>query len=122
MAVETTIGGEGTLFIGEDKTLRFEVIDKSNLPVDLSGFTLVFDVRKKDNSPSPAILSKTPTITGVFSPSRSTNTQRVEIALSDDDMNLFKPQGYRHSLKRMDAGNETVLAWGDFVPQKATAP
>ena len=42
--------------------------------------------------------------------------------MTDTDMNLFKEKAYRQSWKRMDDGSETVLAWGPFTPQKATAP
>lgn len=117
MATDVAIGGNGTLFIGEDKLLRFSL-----LTTDMSGWTTVFDVRSKDKSADPAILSKSPTLTGVYSATPASNTQRAEVALSDDDMNLFKAKTYRYSWKRMDAGNETVLARGNFVPEKATAP
>lgn len=123
MALEATIGGSGSLFVGEDKVLRLELIDSStSLPVDMSGWTLLFDVRKKDSSQPPAIVSKTPVLSGTYNTVRSSNTQRAIVTLTDTDMNLFKEQTYRHSWKRMDDGSETVLAWGDFTPQKATAP
>ena len=75
MATTQTIGGGGTLFVGEDKTLRLELLDPdtfvdgepvaASVPINMAGWTLLFDVRLKDNSPDPAILSKTPTLTGV---------------------------------------------------------
>lgn len=121
MALELTIGGNGTLFVGEDKVLRLELLDINSLPVNMAGWTLLFDVRKKDTS-TTAILSKVPTVTGTYDSSREVNTQRAIVTLTDTDMNLFKESTYRHSWKRMDDGSETVLAWGDFAPQKATAP
>jgi hypothetical protein len=124
VAVESTIGGSGLLFVGEDKILRFELYDPDDdtASIDMTGWTLLFDVRLKDNSADPAILSKTPSLTGVFNAVRTSNTQRAIVTLTDDDMNLFKEKTYRWSWKRMDAGSETVLGWGDFTPQKATAP
>lgn len=122
MAEEVTIGGDGELFVGEDKVLRLELLDTSGLPVDMSGWAMLFDVRLKDKSPDPALLSKTPSVTGVFNAARASNTQRAEVTLSDDELNTLQAKTYRHSWKRMDAGSETVLAWGDFVLQKATAP
>lgn len=122
MALDSTIGGNGTLFVGEDKVLILELIDTSDLPVNMAGWTLLFDVRKKDDSKDPTLLAKTPSLTGIFNASRSLNTQRAVVTLTDTEMNLFKEQTYRHSWKRMDDGSETVLAWGDFSPQKATAP
>jgi hypothetical protein len=140
MATTVAIGGAdtGLLFVGEDKTLRLELLDTNDAtviaagggnPVNMAGWALVFDVRNKDNSPDPAILSKTPTVAGVFNAARNLNTQRAVVILTDDDLNLFKgsnlPVGaktYRHSWKRTTADSETVLARGDFAPEKATAP
>lgn len=122
MAAEVTIGGSGQLFVGEDKTLVLELIDTAGLPVNMAGWALVFDVRKKDNSAAPAIFSKTPTITGVFNAARATNTQRATVSLSDDELNTITNITYRHSWKRIDAGIETVVAYGPMIVEKATAP
>jgi hypothetical protein len=122
MALPATIGGSGTLFVGEDKTFRLELIDVAGLPVNMTAWTLVFDVRKKDNAVDPPIFTKVPTLTGVFAADRPTNTQRAVVTLTDTELNTVKKGTYRHSWKRMDDGSETVLAWGDFTPDKATAP
>lgn len=122
MASNVTIGGSGSLFVGEDKTLRFELLDVAGLPVDMTGWAMVFDVRAKDTSLEPPILSKTPTLSGIYDDDRAANTQRASVTLSDDDMNLFRAKAYRYSWKRMTAGSETVLARGNFAPEKATAP
>jgi hypothetical protein len=135
MALEVTIGGNGTLFVGEDKIIRFECLvpefDSAGKPIapsattpvqDMTGWTLLFDVRKKDNAAAPAIFGKTPTLIGVFNIVRAVNTQRGIVVLTDTELNTVKQATYRHSWKRMDDNSETVLAWGDFAPQKATAP
>ena len=129
MATDATVGGSGELFADEDKVFRLEVLDSADLPVNIAGWMLVFDVRSKDNSPDPALLTKVPTISGVFNAVRATNTQRATTTVTDDDMHQFKgsnlPSGaktYRYSWKRTDSGSETVLARGDFSPEKATAP
>jgi hypothetical protein len=125
-ATTVTIGGNGELFVGEDKIFDFECVDdpsaESPLPVNITGWDILFDVRLKDTSPDPAILSKTASIIGVFNADRTLNTQRAIVAVSDTEMNLFKAKTYRHSWKRMDDGVETVLSRGDFAPEKATAP
>ena len=129
MATTQTIGGNGTLFVGEDKIFEFECVDDPDLgaaatPIDMTGWVLLFDVRLKDTSVDPAILSKTPTLVGVYNVVRAVNTQRARVVVTDTDMNLFKQKTppYRHSWKRMDDGVETVLSRGDFAPEKATAP
>lgn len=122
MAIEVAIGGDGTLFVGEDKVIRLELIDQDDLPVDFSTWAMVFDVRKKDTSADPAIVSVTPYVSGAFNPVRALNAQRAYVPLTDDQLNLFRAKTYRYSWKRMDPGFETVLAYGSFAPQKATAP
>lgn len=124
MATTVTIGGNGTLFVGEDKVLRLELLDVAGVPVNMAGWSLVFDVRKTDKSPDPPMVSLAPSVTGVYDAVRTTNTQRAEVTLTDTHMNLFKEKQppYRHSWKRTDDGSETVLSRGDFYPEKATAP
>lgn len=123
MPEETTIGGSGTLFKGEDKELRFELWDEEDptVAIDWSGWTTFFDVRKKDTSADPAILRvPVPTPTGVFNPVRASNQQRGHLPLTNDQLNFYRAEGYRWSWVRTDADFATVLAWGSFTPQKAT--
>lgn len=123
MATLTTIGGNGTMFMGEDKQLRLELLDDINgNPVDMAGWVLLFDVRMSDQAPDPALISKVPTITGVYNSVRALNTQRAIVVLTDTEMNTLQARIYRHSWKRMDDGSETVLSRGPFHPEKATAP
>ncbi len=126
MAVDSTIGGGGALFVGEDKLLRFGPLYLALTPtvgVDMTGWAMVFDVRTKDTSADPAILSRTDfSLVGVFNVLQSSNTQYAQLSITDDELNLFRAKQYRWSWKRMDAGSETVLGYGSFAPQKATAP
>lgn len=140
MALTQTIGGNGTLFVGEDKTFRLELLvaeldsegnpvppSSASVPIDMTGWSILFDVRKTDNSPDPAIFSKPASLQGVYNANRALNTQRALVSLTDTEMNTVKagntsPGSYRHSWKRMDDGSETVLARGPFSPEKATAP
>jgi hypothetical protein len=124
MAEDVTIGGGGSLFVGEDKVIRLELFLKSDstVSVDWLTWSTIFDVRRKDTSLDPALISLTPAVSGTFNAVRALNAQRGLVFLTDDLMNLFKAKTYRWSWKRMDAGGETVLARGDFAPEKATAP
>jgi hypothetical protein len=121
MATTQTIGGGGVLFVGEDKKVRLELLDLSGNPVDMTGWDVLFDVRKSDTA-TDAIFSKTALFEGAFAPVRVDNTQRAWIQLTDDELNTVKAKTYRHSWKRMDDGSETVLSRGPFAPEKATAP
>lgn len=120
MAKEITIGGGGTLFIGEDKVLRIPIVDDAGAAQDITGWTIKFVVRKTDKS-TTALISKTATIDGVFSP--TANPLRAQITLSDDDLavTVFTKAGtYRHSWKRDEGGVETLLAYGPFEIERAT--
>jgi hypothetical protein len=122
MATNVNIGGDGTLFVGEDKTFDLEVLDTAGVPVNISAWTMIFDVRLHDNSTDPAIFSKVPTVIGVYNVTRASNTQRARVVLTDTELNTVTTKTYRQSWKRMDDGFETVLLYGNFAPQKATAP
>lgn len=121
MAANVDIGGSGALFVGEDKALVLEVLDTADLPVDIAGWVIHFVVRRKDNSADPAIFDKTATVSGTYSAIRASNTQRATATLTDTELNTVTNRTYRHSFKRMDDGSETVLAYGNFAPEKATA-
>lgn len=123
------------VFIGEDKVFRFPIYTDPTKTViaDVSAWQLRFDVRRKDKDPDPALFTKSLgagiTVTGTFNADPVVNTQRVEVAIEDDDTydplaDEFNPKmkagKYRYSLKRMNAGSETVLAYGDFVVLQAT--
>ncbi len=123
MAILTAIGGNGTLFVGEDKLFRLKnVVDETGTLVDMTGWTVLFDVRQKVTSPDPALISINATLIGVFNSNPALNTQMWAAQASDDLLNLFKAKQYQYSWKRMDEGIETVLAYGPFGPEKATAP
>jgi hypothetical protein len=122
MAEEANIGGSGELFVGEDKTFELELLDDAQTaPVNMAGWAVQFIVRLKDGTADPAIFDKSATIIGVYNADRATNTQRAQVTLTDTDMGTVTAKAYRHSWKRTDAGNETVLAYGDFTVQRATA-
>lgn len=122
MAIESTIGGSGEVFVGEDKTFILAVVGTDlTTPVNITGWTINFVVRLKDNSADPPIFDKTAAIVGTFNVDPDLNTQRAEVTLTDTELNTVKGRTYRYSWKRMDDGGETVLAYGDFVVQKATA-
>lgn len=131
MATESNIDKDDNVFIGEDKTLSFTVLDADGVPMDISGWALAFIVRSKDTSTGTPVLTKTTssgiTITGTYNATPASNTQRAVVSLVDTDTAendgtvIIKPAKYRYSLKRTDSGSETILAFGNFVLREATA-
>lgn len=136
MAIEESIGGDQTLYVDEDKTFRLEVLvheddgtyDASSVPVNITGWEIVLDIRAKDDSQTQ-LLFETATISGTYNATRSANTQRAVVSVPDEDLHIFKgsnlPDGraktYRFSWKRINNGQKTVLRAGDWLPEKATA-
>ena len=145
MALERTI----TMFVGEDKNLTFEIFDQAGQTEDeleaaitagtatmqdVAGWTFEFLVRLKDKTVGTPLIDKSsgsPTeisVTGTYNATRATNTQRVVVSLFDTDTAasdgssvVLAPKTYRYSLKRTDAGGETILTYGDFELLQATA-
>ena len=117
MARNVTIGGSGALFVGEDKHIDLEVLDDSDLPVDITGWAILLVVKRGVSG--AVVLSKTASITGTYNAARASNTQRARFALTDDDLTI-DGGAYLYSAKRTDSGSEAVLAYGMFRPEVAT--
>lgn len=130
MAAEVQMGGsdEDRLFLDTDFTRSFHV---KNVDADatgatakeITGWTIVLDIRKRHTSDT-ALLTKTLTISGTFNSVASSNTQRAIWTCADTDLTtaIFGESGgtFKYSVKRTDAGQETILQYGDIVIQRAT--
>lgn len=122
MALEQNVGGSGELFVGEDKTLYLEVLDENSTPVNTGSWVSVrFVVRKKDGTADPAIFDKAASRIGTYNATRALNSERWSVVLTDDELNTVRKFTYRYSWKRLDNDAETILAYGNFAPQLATA-
>lgn len=149
MALERNVAS-GEFFQGEDMPIEFEILEDvvldtatpdeagnptivSGTPVDVSAWSLVWILRSSQKA-AAALLTKTSgsgiAITGTYDADRSTNTQRVIVTLDDldtyddtdpDAVVELAPRVYAYSLKRTDAGSETVLVWGNLPLGKVTA-
>ncbi len=102
-------------FIGEDRTLRFSVTDAVGLPLSISGWTLEWVLRERPWG-AQALVTKT---TGAGITITDAPNGVCEVALADDDTIALAPGAYFHTLRRTNAGFETVLAFGDAVLQQA---
>ena len=136
MAYEQNFDASKHWFIGENKVLEFEVLqddgkvitDTTKAVEDVTTWTMVFSMKKSDIAADPALVEKRTgasagiTITGVYNASRGLNTQRVVVTILDSDTDALKALTYRYSLKRIAAGADAILAYGNIVLLKATAP
>jgi hypothetical protein len=117
MAKETAV----TLFIGVDHTFTFEILNEAeDAAINVTGVTLSWMLKRNVNhDDADALLTKTTsagiTITGVYNAIVATNTQRVVVTIADSDTDAIKAGIWRYELKRMDAGNETIYAYGKLT-------
>ena len=130
MASTVQIGGTETdrIFLDTDFTRKFHVkdIDTDSTGAtakEITGWTILLDIRPSVSS-SAAKLTATLSITGVFNSVAASNTQRAVWTCADTDLTttLFGTKGgtFRYSVKRTDAGSETILQHGDIVIERAT--
>ena len=134
MAETVDIGGDGSVFVGEDKAVILELFSKANptVAIDMRGMTMIFVISRKDTDTTYIILKTTTdgmVVSGTFNAVRASNQQRCTVTFSDDDLNLLKGTSvvpyqvnrYRYSWKQTTAGAATILARGYFSLDKANA-
>lgn len=135
MAIEAPLGEDPNRpwFIGEDKEIDFEILaddglaidDPAKSPDDVATWIVVFSLRKLDTSSVPIIEKRTGSgvsVVGIYSSSRAANTQRIRVAIEDIDTDALKALTYRYGLKRLVAGGDSVLSFGNAMLQKASVP
>jgi hypothetical protein len=124
MARQQNIGDTEDWFVGEDKTIPFEVYSSDEATIeDVTGWAIQWVLRKTVGDDA-IVLSKTTgaasvTITGSYDADPAVNTQRVNVLISDTDTDNFQPGKYQHALKRTDDTFETILSYGDVHLKKA---
>lgn len=119
MAIEGDLAG---LFVGADHQVIYSDADVP--PTDMTGWTVRLDIRKKDTATDPPLLAKNGSLGGVYDEDPLANTQAFTFTLSDDDLSAFVFKGddpvLRYSFKRINAGVETVLRFGDCPMTRVT--
>jgi hypothetical protein len=124
MAIEGELVGpeNQVLFVGADSEVVYT--DADDPPTDMSGWTVVLDIRKKDTSSDPPLLSVTGVVSGVYANSLATNAQKVTFTLTDSALaaTIFKGDDpvLRYSIKRTDPGAEQPLRYGDCPITRVT--
>ncbi len=115
MSVEAPILTTYNLFIGEDRTLRFTVVDANDAAVDITGYALEWVMRERPGS-DMATLTKT---TGSGITITDGPNGLCEVAIADANTLALDPGTYFHTLRRTDDGSETVLSFGDVILKQA---
>jgi len=133
MALVFNITAADKFFLGEDKVIDAIIYGPDNVtPLDVSGMVLEWNMRQTDKAPDPAIITKGLSsglsVIGIYDVVPGVNTQRVRTTFASADTDplvtvnytLRAGFAYRHSLKRMDPGNEGILYYGSLTFLQAT--
>jgi hypothetical protein len=101
------------------------------VPLDVTGFAFEWLVRTSNDATGDPLISKTTgtgsiSTVGSYSATPASNTQRVRVQLEDTDTAaadgsslVIEPGTYRYSLKRTDAGSETIFGRGKLKLSEA---
>lgn len=93
------------MYQGNSKKIFISVIDDDNQPLDLTGCTIRWGVRKKEKSTDNLVLKETPDIT--------TSDNLISIELKPSDTSGLPGGKYYHECKIIDVtGNASTVSVG----------
>jgi hypothetical protein len=117
MALETA----DSAFIGTDFQRVFQVLNEDeDAAIDIAGWSLSWMLKRRlsmldaDASVTKTTGGGTVAISGTYNADPTVNTQRATVTITDTDTESLTAAVYYYELKRMDAGLETVIAYGEF--------
>jgi hypothetical protein len=117
MGKQVTLGGDGRFFMGEDKAISVEVVDRAGVPVDVAGWTTTLVITRTVTS--AALLTASGEVSGTYSATRADNTQRITFVLTDDQTDDLTAGVYHYSVKRTGDDVDAVLLYGVCYVQQA---
>ncbi len=115
MSKNSPVENTDNFFMGEDKTLRFNVVDVNGAAQNISGWGLEWVLRLGTGNPTAAITKST--VSGITISNGAGGICDVAVAAADSL--ALSPGGYFHTLRRNDSGFSAVLAFGTFALQEA---
>lgn len=126
-AVEARIAESEHWFIGEDRTLVFDVTSDGTTPQTMTGWALTWEMLERRGGNS-VLISKTTGAAQITISNGAGTNDRATVAITDVDTEgdgtdndpPLDPGTYFYVLRRTDAGSESVLAFGDAVLQEAS--
>lgn len=118
MSITQNITADDRFFAGEDKSLRYFVVDSAGAAQDMTGWALEWVLRRSAAHPT-ATLTKTTGAAQIVIDNGNGTSDMATVSITDDDtLNLVAGQ-YVYALRRTDAGSEQVLAFGTLELLKA---
>ncbi len=102
------------IYIGNDHIVKIEhITDQDGAELDTTSWVSVtWTLRVKDRS-EDTVIEKPSTRSGSYSATPASNTQCWTAVLTDDETSELEQGTYRFAWKRMDAGAEQDLAYGN---------
>jgi hypothetical protein len=121
VSANTNITRDKGWFVGEAKELVIHVLDANGVPIDLTGASLHFAMRKtvrlKSHYREQGALAFEKTtasgglvVEGDYTNDSSTNEQRVRVTIAPADTTNLEPGTYAHALKHL--GNQAIISEG----------
>jgi len=118
MSEEATISAADNWFIGEDKTLRFTVLDSTGTAAqNITGWALEWILRTRPDAEGTAIYKAGTAAITITDGSAGI----CDVAIADTDTGTLSPGEYYHTLRRTDEGSETVLSFGKVSLRQAAS-
>lgn len=95
---------EDAWFVGEDQPFEFTIVDSAGVAVDVTGFTIQFEL--SDVYSGDALFTKS---VSLDDPSNGVISWLVDAA---DTVDIPGDTDYWYTVRRVDSGYATELAWG----------
>ena len=114
MAVEQNF----IMFIGEDRDWQFTVVDSAGNPQNMGGWAMECIMRIAPVAVTAVFTKTTGAGEIAFSNSADGTNDRATVKVIDDDTVDLVPRKYSYTLRRTDAGNEVVIAYGEVDLQR----
>lgn len=109
MSKESHIAKSDNFFIGEEKDLKFNIVDAADAPLDVSSYTFKWVMGVEGQTPLITILDAK-----ITTEDDAGTKDRVVVEVDRSVTVDLKPGNpYKHALRRTDAGSEQVLSFGD---------
>lgn len=112
MSKESHVAINDNWFVGEEKQLRFLIVDAAEAPLDVSGYTLEFVLGQEGTT----LFTKSGG--DITVDNGSGTSDRVTVSVDRDDTVDLPAGVYRHALRRTDGDAEQVLSYGDAYLRK----
>lgn len=111
-----------SLFKGEDKSYLIVVIDENKERVDLTGFTIEFEVKVAVGDTDPPVIAKSTATTGITIaanqalPADGGNRGEAQLDIDPGDSNAIAARIYKYDLVIIDSASErhVVIPPSDF--------